>query len=94
MTFAVAKNNTKYLNDTGRLTRQWNTPAYAIFDLTGWYSPSFYRPLKIQAGMYNMFDKKYYDASSLPIGQSSRSLQQAYYSMPGCYFKVTARIDF
>lgn len=93
-TFAIARDNAKFLNNTGVLSKQWNTPGYVVFDLTGWYRPSFYRPLRFQFGMYNMFDKKYYNASSLPVGQSSRSLQKAYFSQPGRYFKVTARIDF
>ncbi|MDT8872278.1 hypothetical protein RAA17_16475 [Komagataeibacter rhaeticus] len=48
------------------------------FDLTGWYSPQFYRPLRIQAGMYNIFNKTYYNAASLPYGQSSSSLSERY----------------
>lgn len=93
-TFAAARNNAKYMTNTGTLSKQWNTAGYVIFDWTGWYRPSFYKPLKIQAGMYNMFDKKYYNATSLPIGQSASGLRQAFYTQPGRYFKVTARIDF
>lgn len=93
-TFAIARKNAKYTNNTGVLTNQWNTPAYAIFDLTGWYSPTFYRPLRIQAGMYNIFDKAYYNAASLPYGQGNRSLKKRYYTQTGRSFKVTARIEF
>ncbi|MDI2091510.1 TonB-dependent hemoglobin/transferrin/lactoferrin family receptor [Commensalibacter oyaizuii] len=93
-TFAIARDNAKYLTSTGSLSKQWNTPGYVIFDWTGWYRPSFYKPLKIQAGMYNMFDKKYYNATSLPIGQSASGMRQEFYTQPGRYFKVTARIDF
>ncbi|CAI3934356.1 TonB-dependent hemoglobin/transferrin/lactoferrin family receptor [Commensalibacter papalotli (ex Botero et al. 2024)] len=93
-TFAIARDNAKYMTSTGTPSKQWNTPGYVLFDLTGWYRPAFYKPLKIQAGMYNMFDKKYYNATSLPIGQSASGMRQQFYSQPGRYFKVTARIDF
>ncbi|MFT8933052.1 MAG: TonB-dependent hemoglobin/transferrin/lactoferrin family receptor [Acetobacter syzygii] len=93
-TFAAGRDNAKYLTSTGTLTNQWKTPGYVLFDLNGWYSPSFYKPLRIQAGMYNIFDKAYYNAASLPYGQSSTSLSERYYTQPGRSFKVTARIEF
>ncbi|PMP98962.1 TonB-dependent hemoglobin/transferrin/lactoferrin family receptor [Komagataeibacter saccharivorans] len=93
-TFATSRDDAKYLTTTGSLQNQWKTPGYVIFDLTGWYSPTFYRPLRIQAGMYNIFDKAYYNAASLPYGQSSSSLSERYYTQPGRSFKVTARIEF
>lgn len=93
-TFATHRNDAKYLTSTGTLTSQWKTPGYVLFDLTGWYSPSFYHALRIQAGMYNIFNKAYYNAASLPYGASSSSLSERYYTQPGRSFKVTARIDF
>ena len=93
-TFATARDNAKYLTTSGTPVSQWKTPGYVLFDLTGWYSPTFYRPLRIQAGMYNIFDKTYYNAAALPYGQSSSSLSEQYYTQPGRSFKVTARIEF
>lgn len=93
-TFALSRNNAKFITSSGALQNQWNTPGYVLFDMTGWYSPTFYKSLRIQAGMYNIFDKRYYNAAALPYGQSSSSLDMRYYSQPGRSFKVTARIDF
>ena len=67
------------------------TPGYAIFDLNGWYSPAFFPNMKIQAGMYNMFNKRYYSALDIP---DSSTVKKAYYSQPGRSFKVTALINF
>ncbi|WP_369347356.1 TonB-dependent receptor domain-containing protein [Acetobacter papayae] len=93
-TFALSRDNAKFITSSGALQNQWNTPGYVLFDMTGWYSPTFYKSLRIQAGMYNIFDKRYYNAAALPYGQSSSSLDMRYYSQPGRSFKVTARIDF
>lgn len=67
------------------------TPGYVLFDLTGWYSPSFAKKLRLQAGMYNVFNKTYYNALDIP---DSSSLPKTYYTQPGRTFKVTALISF
>lgn len=85
-TFAAAR--TKVQDPSSNANK---TPGYAIFDLTGWYSPSFFPKMKIQAGMYNMFDKKYYSALDIP---DNSTVKKAYYSQPGRSFKVTALINF
>ncbi|NHN91436.1 TonB-dependent hemoglobin/transferrin/lactoferrin family receptor [Acetobacter sicerae] len=85
-TFAAARN--KVQDPSSSLNK---TPGYAIFDLNGWYSPAFFPNMKIQAGMYNMFNKRYYSALDIP---DSSTVKKAYYSQPGRSFKVTALINF
>ncbi|WP_227004991.1 TonB-dependent hemoglobin/transferrin/lactoferrin family receptor [Acetobacter senegalensis] len=85
-TFAAARD--KVQNPTSNKNK---TPGYVIFDLTGWYSPSFAKNLRLQAGMYNVFNKTYYNALDIP---DSSSLPKTYYTQPGRTFKVTALINF
>ncbi|MFT8675448.1 MAG: TonB-dependent hemoglobin/transferrin/lactoferrin family receptor [Acetobacter sp.] len=85
-TFAAARNKVENMaSDTNK------TPGYAIFDLTAWYKPSIVKGLRLGVGMYNMFDKTYYNALNIP---DSPTLPKAYYSQPGRSFKVTAIINF
>ncbi|MFT9025988.1 MAG: TonB-dependent hemoglobin/transferrin/lactoferrin family receptor [Acetobacter indonesiensis] len=85
-TFAAARD--KVQDPTSNKNK---TPGYVIFDLTGWYSPSFMKKLRLQAGMYNVFNKTYYNSLDIP---DSSSLPKAYYTQPGRTFKVTALINF
>lgn len=85
-TFAAAR--TKVEDMSSNVNK---TPGYAIFDLTGWYSPKFYRNMRLQAGMYNIFDKKYYSALDIP---DNITVPKAYYTQPGRSFKVTLLANF
>nr|WP_249206492.1 TonB-dependent hemoglobin/transferrin/lactoferrin family receptor [Gluconobacter cerinus] len=85
-TFAAARN--KVQNMASNVNK---TPGYALFDLTGWYSPKFFPNLRVQAGMYNMFNKRYYNALDVP---DSISVPKSYYTQPGRSFKVTTLINF
>lgn len=64
----------------------FKTPAYGIVDLTAWYAPEQIKGLKINAGIYNLFDKTYYDYANARTG---RTQPAEYYSEPGRYFKLS-----
>jgi hemoglobin/transferrin/lactoferrin receptor protein len=40
----------------------FDAPGYGVVDLTAWVEPSAFKGLRIQAGVYNLFDRTYYDA--------------------------------
>jgi hemoglobin/transferrin/lactoferrin receptor protein len=69
----------------------FKTPGYGIVDLTAWYEPEQVKGLKINAGVYNVFDKTYYDYASVrnTVGQP-----QSYYSEPGRTFKISLTQKF
>jgi hemoglobin/transferrin/lactoferrin receptor protein len=65
-------------------------PGYGIVDLTGWWKPEKVEGLTVRAGVYNLFDKEYYDAISVrDVTLSATSPGMAYYSEPGRTFKVS-----
>ncbi len=64
-----------------------DAPGYGIFDLTGWWKPERTKGLTLRAGVYNIFDKTYYDAISLASKQTSQP--DEYYSEPGRTFKIS-----
>lgn len=59
-------------------------PGYGIFNLTGWWQPEQLKGMTLQAGVYNLFDKTYYDALEVKNVSSLTEL----YSESGRYFKV------
>ncbi|HEV7435462.1 MAG TPA: TonB-dependent hemoglobin/transferrin/lactoferrin family receptor [Pseudorhizobium sp.] len=62
-------------------------PGYGIFDLTGWWEPEQAKGLTIRAGVYNIFDKAYYDAVNLATIQTPQP--DEFYSEPGRTFKIS-----
>ncbi|GAB1582156.1 TonB-dependent hemoglobin/transferrin/lactoferrin family receptor [Phyllobacterium phragmitis] len=62
------------------------TPGYTLFDVTGWWEPEQFKGLRIQAGIYNIFDKKYWNALDIP---DSGSVPKDYYTEPGRTFKIS-----
>lgn len=67
------------------------TPSYGIIDFSAWYAPNFFKGLRLQAGVYNLLDKTYFNALDIP---DSGGVAKDYYSQPGRTFKVTALYSF
>ncbi len=81
LTFITATSEPKKEGDNFR------TPGYGIFDLTGWWEPEQVKGLTLRAGVYNIFNKTYYD--SLNVASTGLTQPSAYYSEPGRTFKLT-----
>ncbi|HEX2147164.1 MAG TPA: TonB-dependent receptor, partial [Pseudorhizobium sp.] len=64
-----------------------DAPGYGIFDLTGWWEPEEAPGLTVRAGVYNIFDKTYYDAVDLATIQTPQPRE--FYSEPGRTFKIS-----
>ncbi|ATP12106.1 TonB-dependent receptor [Bartonella henselae] len=62
-------------------------PGYKVVDVSGWWKPFDKKGLVVRAGIYNLFNEKYWNVSDLPDGKSSTP--KDYYSQPGRNFKVS-----
>lgn len=65
-------------------------PSYAVFNASAWWRPM--QDLELQVGVYNIFDKKYFDAVSIPTGTLAQA--RDYYSEPGRTVKATLKYQF
>ncbi len=74
-------------NDDGLGGTYFKTPGYGIFDLTAWWEPEQIKGLKINAGIYNVFDRTYYDYAT--ARQNSAAQSREFYSEPGRTFKIS-----
>ncbi|UWU19795.1 TonB-dependent hemoglobin/transferrin/lactoferrin family receptor [Rhizobium sp. CB3060] len=86
LTFITATSEPKKDGDSFR------TPGYGIFDLTGWWEPEQVKGLTLRAGVYNIFNKTYYDA--LNVASTSLTQPHEFYSEPGRTFKLTLTQKF
>jgi hemoglobin/transferrin/lactoferrin receptor protein len=82
-------------------TATFDAPGYGIVDLTAWWEPEQFKGLRIQAGVYNIFDKTYYDAVELKdfnptLTPANNNTNQPieYYSEPGRTFKISLTQKF
>ncbi|VEJ45124.1 TonB-dependent hemoglobin/transferrin/lactoferrin family receptor [Bartonella vinsonii] len=60
---------------------------YNIVDISGWWKPFGEKGLVVRAGVYNLFNTKYWNVSDLPSSKSATP--DDYYSQPGRNFKVS-----
>jgi hemoglobin/transferrin/lactoferrin receptor protein len=72
----------------------FKTPSYAVFDASVWWKPIQVADLQVQLGVYNIFDRRYYDATSVPVEPTARTQPIAYYSEPGRTVKATVKYQF
>lgn len=71
----------------------FRAPGYAIFNASAWWKPMpQIADLEVQIGVYNIFDRKYWDAVNVPIGPLAQA--RDYYSEPGRTVKATVKYQF
>ncbi|MGH6763926.1 MAG: TonB-dependent hemoglobin/transferrin/lactoferrin family receptor [Phyllobacterium sp.] len=80
MTAAASRNKVERNSEVNK------TPGYAVFDLAGWWEPEQFKGLKIRAGVYNIFDKKYWNALNIPDGTT---IPKDYFTEPGRNFQLS-----
>lgn len=74
----------------GGFYETFDAPGYGIANLTGWWEPEQVKGMRIQAGVYNLFDKTYYSAASTrDINENSPPQPIPFYSEPGRSFKIS-----
>jgi len=67
----------------------YRAPGYGLFNLTGWWEPEQAKGLRIQAGVYNIFDKTYFDALEVKSVTSITEANKEFYSEAGRTFKIS-----
>lgn len=71
----------------------FDAPGYGIANLTAWWEPEQTKGLRIQAGVYNIFDRKYWNAVGVrdvnPTSVSTANQPVDFYSEPGRSFKIS-----
>ena len=71
----------------------FQAPGYAIFNASAWWRPMpQIADLELQVGVYNIFDRKYWDAVNVPTGVLAQA--RDYYSEPGRTVKATLKYQF
>lgn len=74
-------------------TQGFKAPGYAIFNASAWWKPMpQIADLEVQIGVYNIFDRKYWDAVNVPTGALAQA--RDYYSEPGRTVKATVKYQF
>ncbi|MFS8122513.1 TonB-dependent hemoglobin/transferrin/lactoferrin family receptor [Rhizobium sp. BR 250] len=81
-----------------RVANTYDAPGYGIFNLTGWWEPEQAKGLRIQAGIYNLFDRKYWNAVGVrdinPNAVSTVNQPVDFYSEAGRTFKISLTQKF
>ncbi|MGL2349026.1 TonB-dependent hemoglobin/transferrin/lactoferrin family receptor [Helicobacter pylori] len=67
------------------------TPSYNLVDVLGWWEPFGEKGPIIRVGVYNLFNKKYWNATDLPSSspRGVAPLSKDYFSQPGRNFKIS-----
>lgn len=74
-------------------TQGFRAPGYALFNASAWWRPMpQIADLELQVGVYNIFDRKYFDAVNVPTGVLAQA--RDYYSEPGRTVKATLKYQF
>jgi hemoglobin/transferrin/lactoferrin receptor protein len=67
-------------------------PGYGIVDATAYWEPKFAKGMKLQAGVFNLFDKKYWNATDVPNNTSTLVADR--FSEVGRSFRVSLTQKF
>ena len=78
--------------------RTFDAPGYGVVNLTGYWEPEQIKGLRIQAGVFNLFDKTYWNPVGVeavnPLTASTANQPVAFYSEPGRTFKLSITKQF
>ncbi|AYM57982.1 TonB-dependent hemoglobin/transferrin/lactoferrin family receptor [Agrobacterium fabrum] len=76
----------------------FDAPGYGVFNLTGWWEPEQTKGLRIQAGVYNLFDRKYWNGVGVrdvnPNSVSTVNQPVDFYTEAGRTFKISLTQKF
>lgn len=91
---AVAGSRTRANVDISTVAGQTNyfsTNGYGLVDLTAWWEPEQVKGLRINAGIYNVFDRTVYDYTTVRDNATTgtAALATKFYSEPGRSFKIS-----
>lgn len=95
-TMAAKRNKVKYPDATAQVPYpDFKAPGYGTLDLVAHWTPEAVKGLRIQAGLMNAFDKKYWNALNVPTAGSSRiSRGIDYYTEPGRHATISVSYQY
>jgi len=96
ITAAAARDNVQYQNASASYPYpDFKAPGYGIVDLTAYWKPAQVKGLTVQAGIFNLFDKTYWNALDVPTqGVNPLTRPLDYYTQPGRNFSVTLTYQY
>lgn len=71
----------------------FQAPGYGLLDLSAWWAPQVVKGMKLQAGVYNVFDKTYWNALNVSTGGRD-SAPVDYYTEPGRSFRISLSYQY
>ncbi len=72
----------------------FQAPAYAVVDWTAWWTPAKLPGLRVQAGVFNLFDETYFNYLDVPTSVTASSSNLDFYSEPGRNYQVNLTYQF
>ena len=90
---AAARNNVAYPEaPSSRLNADFKAPGYGVIDLTAYWRPAQLKGVVLQAGIFNLFDKTYWNALDVPTSVDPRTVDR--YTQPGRNFSVSLTYQY
>ncbi|MCI1836204.1 TonB-dependent receptor [Achromobacter ruhlandii] len=96
LTTALRRNKVEY-PEAGASTpnRDFQAPGYGVVDLMGYWRPTAVKGLQVQAGVFNLFDKKYWEAINVPTaGATALPRPVDWYTEPGRSLRVSLTYQY
>lgn len=73
----------------------FQAPGYGVVDLMGYWRPAAVKGLQVQAGVFNLFDKKYWEAINVPTaGTQALPRTVDWYTEPGRSVRVSLTYQY
>jgi len=73
----------------------FQAPGYGVVDLMGYWRPAAVKGLQVQAGVFNLFDKKYWEAINVPTaGSIALPRTVDWYTEPGRSVRVSLTYQY
>ncbi|MCD8516872.1 MAG: TonB-dependent hemoglobin/transferrin/lactoferrin family receptor [Burkholderiaceae bacterium] len=79
-------------NNVSNADTNFVAPGYGVVDLTAYWSPSAVKGLTVRAGVFNLFDKAYWNALDVP--DNTPASQVDLYTQPGRNFSLTLTYQY
>ena len=75
--------------------QDFQAPGFGLLDLSAWWKPAGMKGLRLQAGVYNVFDKKYWNALNVRAGGGRMaSAPDDYYTEPGRNVRISLSYQY
>lgn len=96
LTTAARRNKVEYPNSTKLASNpDFRAPGYGVVDLMGYWRPAAVKGLQVQVGVFNLFDKKYWEAINVPTqGASVLPRPVDWYTEPGRSARVSLTYQY